>query len=447
MSSEISPQIESALALSVSALAQTASQFVALSASLAHLAGTLSHATPPLSVAHAMQLAPQTAAPQTAAPQTAAPQTAAPSSHPATLLCAADKKESAFLWADGEADRLSLRPIRHKDIWAFRKKLSALHWDSDEVSTSKDESDWKRMTPDQRQFVSMQLAFFSRIDIDALDLIDGFAAEIDCMEARQYYIAQAEQECTHADSYAIQIEAIAKGAERDRLLNAARTMPIIADIREWVMRWFDRSIPIGERLVAMAGIEGVLFQGSFCALQDLREKNLLPGITKYNEFIFRDEGVHAEFSCLLVRKYLRRKPDETLVHRIFRDLVENVIDRFVLESLPVRMVGIDAELMMQYVRFRANKILYRMGYRHLYRGVKNPFRFMDKLELNAVNKTNFFEHVPSEYQNVTESGASDLRIDVTPIDDGLDDGLDDGPDDGLDVGLDDCPDDGLDNKF
>lgn len=330
------------------------------------------------------------------------------------------KSESAFHWASGEGERLSLRPIRHHDIWGYRKKLSALHWDSEEVSTLKDKADWKRMNADQRHFVIMQLAFFSRIDIDILGMLDGLADEVDCMEARQYYIAQEEQECTHADSYAIQIETLTEGAERERILNAARTMPIIGLIRTWVVRWIDPQIAIGERLVACAAIEGVLFQSSFCALQDLREKNLLPGIVKFNEFIFRDENIHTEFTGLIVRKYLKSRPPQDLVHRIFRDLVENVSDPFVREALPVRMIGMDADLMSQYVRFRADKVLGYMDYAPIYR-VANPFRFMDKLELNEINKTNFFEATPSEYQNPIERGASDLLIDDSPINDGIDD--------------------------
>jgi len=415
-------QIGDALAASVAALAAATSQFSTLSSSIINLASSLTAgAQPAVSAESFPVVSALTAGAQPSVSAESFPVVSAPPLEQklATTAKAADA-ESAFRWAPGESERLSLRPIRHHDIWEYRKKLSALHWDSEEVSTIKDKADWKRMTSDQKHFVIMQLAFFSRIDIDVLSMIDGLLKEVDCMEAQQYYIAQAEQECTHADSYAIQIETLTEGAERDRILNAARTMPIIGQIRAWVVKWFDPQIPIGERLVAFAGIEGVLFQGSFCALQDLREKNLLPGIVKFNEFIFRDENIHTQQTALLIRKYLKVKPKQFLAHRIFRDLAENIIDPFVRESLPVRMIGMDALLMTQYVRFRVDKVLGYMEYAPLYRAT-NPFRFMDKLELNEVNKTNFFEGTPSEYQNPIGRGASDLLIDDTPITDGIDD--------------------------
>ncbi len=331
--------------------------------------------------------------------------------------------ESAFSWAPGERERLSLLPIRHEDIWAMREKLLGLHWNANHVILLRDKKDWiSRMSPPQRQFVSMQLAFFSRIDIDALEFIDGLceeigSAETGCLEARMFYCSQAEQECTHAESYSLQIMAVVDGAEQTALLNAARTMPIVGKIRDWVRRWFDTSIPIGERLVAFAGVEGVLFSASFCALQWLREKNILAGITLFNEYIARDEGIHADTTCLLVRKYLKIKPAEQLAHKIFLDLVENIIDPFVREALPVRLIGMNADLMMQYVRFQADCVMLNMGYAPIFR-VDNPFSFMDKLALNDASKSNFFEKNRSaDYQDPIKSGASALRMDTSFVDD------------------------------
>lgn len=323
---------------------------------------------------------------------------------------------SAFRWQEGEADRLSLRPIRHDDIWQFRKKLEGLHWTPQEVDLSRDRADWlTRMDEHQRHFVKMQLAFFSRIDIDVFENIDeNFGPEVDCMEARMYFAGQLDQECVHVESYALQIEAVMDGAERDRVLNAVRTMPIIGKIRAWVMRWFDRGLNIGDRLVAFAAVEGVLFSASFSALQWLRELNLLPGITDFNSFIVRDEGIHTRFTCLLVRKYLINRPTPERAEEILRGAVA-MVDEFVRESLPVRLIGMNDDLMMQYVRYQADSVMVDMGYPPIWR-VKNPFNFMDKLTLNEVAKTNFFEHRPTQYQNVTKAGASKFAFDDTPLD-------------------------------
>jgi ribonucleoside-diphosphate reductase beta chain len=322
---------------------------------------------------------------------------------------------SAFAWAPGEGDRVALIPIRHPDIWEFRKLMEALHWNAQEVDLLRDRKDWTtRMSDDQRLFVKMQLAFFATIDIDVLENIDtNFIREVDCMEARMTYAAQADQECVHAESYGLQIEAVMEGAERDAVLNAVRTMPVISRMREWVLRWFSRDLSVGERLVAFAAVEGVLFSASFSAIQWLREQNLLPGITDFNNFIVRDEGVHTLFACLLVRRYLVSKPAQARAEEIFGEVVA-VLDDFVTESLPVRLIGMNAELMKQYVRYRADRVLADMGYAPAHR-VENPFKFMEKMALNEVAKTNFFEARGSQYQNVSRPGQSRLALDDTPV--------------------------------
>lgn len=326
----------------------------------------------------------------------------------------APPRELAFNWHPDEAGRLALFPILHDDLWALRKTVEGLHWNAQEVVLAGDRRDWDmRMTPVQREYVAMQLAFFSRVDIDALEYIDGLAGEVDCMEAQFFYRGQQDQECTHAEAYALQIAAVMDGNERDRILNAARTMPVVAAIRAWVVRWFDREIPVGERLVAFAAVEGVLFSASFCALQWLREQNLLPGVTQFNSFISRDEGIHTTFTCLLVRKYLRARPPQERAYAIFRSVLD-VIDSFVRESLPVRLIGMNDVLMCQYVRFQADFVLAEMGYAKM-TGATNPFPFMDKLALNPVSKHNFFESRPTQYQNVTKVELTSFRIDDTPV--------------------------------
>jgi ribonucleotide reductase beta subunit family protein with ferritin-like domain len=327
------------------------------------------------------------------------------------------ESEPQFHWAAGEESRLSLRPIRHEDIWAFRKRIEGLHWTAQEVDYTLDRADWtNRMSDDDRNFVRMQLAFFARIDVDVLDNLDeNFGNEIDCLEARMVYAAQKDQECTHAESYALQIECVMSGEERETVLNAVRTMPIIAKMRAWVLRWFDPAIPIGERLVAFGAVEGVLFQASFAALQWLRERNILPGITSANSFIARDEGVHTDFSCLLVRRYLADRPSPQRVESIFRSVI-GLIDEFVKESLPVRLIGMNADLMSQYVRFQADHVVVGMGYPAVFRAT-NPFQFMDKLTLNDVSKTNFFEARPTQYQTATKEGSVRFAIDNSADDD------------------------------
>jgi ribonucleoside-diphosphate reductase beta chain len=327
------------------------------------------------------------------------------------------KPASAFKWDSAEKGRISLHPILHQAIWEFRKKLEGLHWTAQEVDYTRDRRDWDtRMSADEREFVKKQLAFFARIDIDLLGNLDeNFGEEVDCLEARMVYAAQKDQECVHAESYSLQIEAVLDGAERTRVLEAVKHMPIIARMREWVLRWCDRERPLGERLVAFTFIEGVLFSGSFCALQWLKSKNLLPGITESNDFISRDEGVHWAFTALLVANYLIARPAQATVEEILADLIK-ILDVFVEEALPVRLIGMNAELMKQYIRFQADSVLAEMRYRIVYR-VQNPFDFMDAMALNEVAKVNFFETKATQYQSVTNSEHARLAIDDSPVDD------------------------------
>lgn len=323
--------------------------------------------------------------------------------------------EPVFTWdEDEEARRISLLPIRHADLWALRKRLEAVTWDAQEVDNSRNKADWVRMSPEQRRFVMFQLAFFARIDIDIFDHIEeSLTSIVRCLEARSYYAAQGNQEMTHAESYSLQIESVMDGEERDRVLNAVKHFPIIANIQAWVLKWFRSDRPVGEKLIAFAAVEGVLFSASFSSLQWLREQNLLPGITTANEFIVRDEWIHTQFTCCLVRKYLREKPATGVAHEIFSEVV-GVLDEFVTESLPVALIGMNAELMRTYVRYQADFVLQHMGYAPYYR-VDNPFKFMEKFVLNDVTKTNFFEDPGSQYQNISKESQMLLMIDSTPL--------------------------------
>ena len=316
-----------------------------------------------------------------------------------------------FNWHEGEESRLSLLPIKNPEIWEFKKKLESLHWTAQEIDLSADRASWNTMTDDQKHFVIMQLAFFATIDISVLDNIDdNFSSEVDCLEARAVFAEQSAQEWIHTEGYGLQIEAVIENEdERERIFNSARTMPIIARMKEWVTKWFDRGLSIGERLIAFAAVEGVLFSASFSSIQWLRELRLLPGVTAFNEFIVRDENVHTEFSCMLVTKYLKEQPSQEVAHAIFDEVIY-IIDDFISESISVSLIGLSVEDMKQYVRYQTDRVLEMLEYDAKF-NVANPFPFMDKLLLNDVSKTNFFEGRPTQYQMITKKEQSAFSID------------------------------------
>lgn len=324
-----------------------------------------------------------------------------------------DTRETSqlFWWEPEEKERIALFPILHDDLWQYWTLINGLHWTAQKVDLSRDRWDWTaKMNENERRFIKYQLAFFVRIDIDVLDNIDKhFREELECMEVQMFYSAQLHQECVHIESYALQAQAVLDRKELEDVFLAVRNLPVVFMLRSWVMQWFNPRLPIGERLVAFGVVEGVLFSASFASLQWLREKNLLPGITDFNSYIARDEGIHTLFTCLLIKKYLVKKPTPARVKMIFESAIQTV-NSFVDESLPVGLTGIDSPAMKTYVRFQADCVLNSMGYRSLY-FVKNPFPFMDKLSLNGHTKVNFFEKHNTAYQMPIHDDAGIFALD------------------------------------
>ena len=312
----------------------------------------------------------------------------------------------SFNWQH-RTNKNRLLPILHEDIWKLKKNIEASSWLATEIDLSKDKMQWVSLSIDEQKFVKYQIAFFIHIDIAVIDTIDKFSDYVDCIEAKFYYIEQNRQEAIHAESYALQANAIMSGEELDDVQNSISTMPIIKKIYDWIHSYSVEKDGIETFLVVMACAEGILFSASFAALQWLRENNKLHGITAMNEFIVRDENLHTSMSTLLISKYVINKPKFELVSAIITSLIE-IIDEFIEEALPVRLLGMNSESMKEYVRFKANQVLQDMNYITIY-NCKNPFQFMQKLELSRVNKSNFFEVNVTSYQHATDSSLMEFR--------------------------------------
>jgi ribonucleoside-diphosphate reductase beta chain len=180
--------------------------------------------------------------------------------------------------------------------------------------------------------------------------------------------------------------------EKDRLFHAIDTVPAVKKKAEWALRWIQNG-SFAERLVAFAAVEGIFFSGSFCSLFWLKKRGLMPGLTFSNELISRDEGLHCEFACLLYGM-LNEKLSEEEVFRIIADAVK-IEKEFISEALPVRLIGMNADLMKQYIEFVADRWLAELGYPKMFHSA-NPFDFMEMISLQG--KTNFFEKRVGDYQ-------------------------------------------------
>jgi ribonucleoside-diphosphate reductase subunit M2 len=286
-------------------------------------------------------------------------------------------------------------PIQFPAVWEMYKKHEASFWTAEEVDLSQDLRDWDRLSQSEQHFIKHILAFFAASDGIVLENLAGqFSTEVQIPEARAFYGFQMAMENIHSETYSLLIEQyIRDPAEKADVFNAISTMPAVRDKAQWAINWMNRESSFAERVVAFAAVEGVLFSGSFCAIYWLKKRGLMPGLTFSNELISRDEGLHAEFACLLY-SMLQHKLPEDVVHDIVRGAVE-VERRFICEALSCDLIGMNNELMTRYIEFVADRLLTALGHSKLF-NASNPFDWMELISLQG--KTNFFEKRVGEYQ-------------------------------------------------
>jgi ribonucleoside-diphosphate reductase beta chain len=291
-------------------------------------------------------------------------------------------------------NRYTIFPIGHKDIWQYYKKAEGSFWTAEEIDLETDLTDWTKLNDNERHFIKMILAFFASADgIVNENLAQRFMGEIQIPEARCFYGFQIMMENIHGEVYSLLIDTYVRDREEQtRLFQAIHTIPTIKRLSDWAISWIGSGDNFASRLVAFACVEGILFSGPFCAIYWLKEKGLMPGLTFSNELISRDEALHCEFACLLY-SYLEEKLSQEKVYEIVSQAVE-FEKEFITESLPCRLIGMNAKTMAQYIEFVADRLLIMLGYPAKWR-VSNPFPFMEKISLSG--KTNFFERRVSEY--------------------------------------------------
>merc|ERR1712154_121038 len=246
------------------------------------------------------------------------------------------------------------------------------------------------------------------------NLTSHFINDVKLPEARCFYAFQAAMENIHSETYSLLIDTYIKSeTEKNELLNAMDSIPCIQHKAEWAMKWMNTDCAFIQRLVAFACVEGIFFSGSFCAIFWLKKRGLMPGLTFSNELISRDEGLHTDFACLLYKRIIKKLSEET-VHKIIRDAVD-CEKRFVTDALPVKLIGMNAEMMKSYIEFVADRLLHALGVSEIW-NTPNPFDWMEMISLQG--KTNFFEKRVGEYQkaNVMADAEKDGGGDVFTMD-------------------------------
>uniref|UniRef100_A0A1A8JI10 Ribonucleoside-diphosphate reductase subunit M2 n=1 Tax=Nothobranchius kuhntae TaxID=321403 RepID=A0A1A8JI10_NOTKU len=309
--------------------------------------------------------------------------------------------------------RFVVFPIQYQDIWQMYKKAEASFWTAEEVDLSKDLQHWESLKDDDKHFISYVLAFFAASDgIVNENLVERFTQEVQVTEARCFYGFQIAMENIHSEMYSLLIDTyIKEPKEREYLFNAIETLPCVKKKADWALNWIgNKNATYGERVVAFAAVEGIFFSGSFASIFWLKKRGLMPGLTFSNELISRDEGLHCDFACLMF-KHLVNKPSSKTVTSIIRNAVE-IEQEFLTEALPVKLIGMNCDMMKQYIEFVADRLVTELGFSKIYES-DNPFDFMENISLEG--KTNFFEKRVGEYQRMgVMSGPTDntFRLDA-----------------------------------
>lgn len=275
------------------------------------------------------------------------------------------------------------------------KKQVDCFWRAEEIDLSKDLNHWDTLCDNEKYFISMILAFFAASDGIVLENLGmRFMNEVQVAEARAFYGFQIAMENIHSQTYSLLIDTYIKNSEeKNKLFNGIEHFPCIKKKAEWAQKWIgDKRSNFATRLIAFACVEGIMFSGAFCSIYWLKKRGLMPGLTFSNELISRDEALHTEFAILLYKKLLK-KVNKNKVYEIIKEAVE-IETEFICEALPCRLIGMNSDLMTQYIQFVADRLSVQLGYDKIY-GTTNCFEWMELISVQQ--KTNFFESRVSDY--------------------------------------------------
>lgn len=212
---------------------------------------------------------------------------------------------------------------------------------------------------------------------------------------------------SQSETYSLLIDTYIKDkVEQNKLFNAIDTIPAVGKKANWALNWIS-SESFAERLIAFAAVEGVFFSGSFCSIFWLKKRGLMPGLTFSNELISRDEGSHCDFACHIYNNHIENKLSNERIKEIICGALE-IEKEFILDALPVRLIGMNSDLMSQYLEFVTDRLLVSLNVPKVY-NVENPFDFMENIALQG--KTNFFEKRVSEYQKAGVKNKNSETID------------------------------------
>lgn len=292
--------------------------------------------------------------------------------------------------------RFTLFPIQYTDIWLdFYKKHKDAFWTAEEVDLSNDLEDWDHLTENERFFIKNVLSFFSSADsIVNENLAENFYKEVQYPEAKCFYGFQIMMENIHSEMYSLLIDTYIKDSkEKNECFNAIDNMPAVEKKAKWALNWISNG-NFYDRLIAFIAVEGIFFSGSFCSIFWLKSRGLMPGLCNANTLIFKDENLHTDFAIHLLNNHIVNKPSEKRIKEILLSALE-IEKEFIIESLPISLIGMNSNLMKQYLEFITDQLFVKLNCKKVFE-VEQPFKFMEQIAIET--KGNFFEQRVVEYQ-------------------------------------------------
>ena len=299
--------------------------------------------------------------------------------------------------------RFVIFPIKQDAFWQMYKKAQANFWTAEELDLTKDLKDYNELSKDEQHFLNSILAFFAASDgIVNENLVERFCNEVQLLEAKFFYGFQIAIENIHSETYSLLIDTYIKDLTlKTKLLNAVETIPSVKKKADWALKWIGDKSDFSKRVIAFACVEGIFFSGAFCSIFWLKKRGLMPGLCHSNELISRDEGLHTEFA-VLIHHTLQNKCSDDDIYSIVKEAVM-IEKEFITESLPCRLIGMNDNLMSQYIEFVADRLLLMFGLNKVYNS-DNPFDWMEAISIQG--KTNFFEKRVGEYSNAANPNSN-----------------------------------------
>jgi len=293
------------------------------------------------------------------------------------------------------SSRFVLFPIQYNNLYELYKKAESSFWTANEIDLSKDINDWEKLTYNEQHFIKNIIGFFAGSDgIIMENLAVRFLNEIQIPEARAFYSYQIFNESVHSETYSLLIDTYIKDKnEKNNIFNSIENIPSVTKKAKWAYKWIQNTdVSFATRLIAFSIVEGIFFSGSFCAIYWIKKRGLMPGLTFSNELISKDEGMHCEFATALY-SMIKNRVDQDVVYQIFKEAVD-IEKEFITDSIPCAMIGMNADLMKQYIEFVSDRLLVQLGYDKLWK-VDNCFEWMELISM--IPKANFFEIRNSQY--------------------------------------------------